>query len=482
MNDSSSGIGEDWLAAWIGLALFALALIGIAGPDLLGWAVTTAVWSDLGKALSPVSKNYAGLSGAAALLSTYIALLVIACLSARALRTNVKRFAVAFSIVFALSYLCWIAGSYAHMAATTPADFQKFGIDWSLRLTNEGGYVVALLVGLAVANFFPGVAAKLQPAIRPELYIKIGLVILGAFLAVSAADKLTLATTVLWRGLAAIIEAYLIYWAVVYYVARRWFGFSREWAVPLASGISICGVSAAIATGSAIRARPMVPIVVSSLVVIFAVVELLVLPFVAQAFLSHEPMVAGGWLGLSVKTDGAAVASGTIAEALILAKAAAGGVRYEPGWILGAAATVKIFIDIFIGIWAFVLAYVWTNYIEVKEGDKARGVEIWQRFPKFIIGYVITFVVTLLIALSVGPELKTKLKAVVGEANVFRGIFFTLTFFSIGAMSNFRKLWQEGIGKLVAVYALCLFGFVIWVGLVISWIFFAGVKPPLAVG
>ena len=59
---------------------------------------------------------------------------------------------------------------------------------------------------------------------------------------------MSLASSVMFRGLAAIIEAYLIYWAVVYFVARKWFGFSREWAAPLASGISICGVSAAIAT------------------------------------------------------------------------------------------------------------------------------------------------------------------------------------------------------------------------------------------
>ena len=114
----------------------------------------------------------------------------------------------------------------------------------------------------------------------------------------------------MFRGLCAIVEAYLIYWAVVYFMARKYFKFSREWAAPLASGISICGVSAAIATGGAIRARPMVPIMVSSLVVIFAVVELLLLPFVAQIFLWIEPMVAGAWMGLAVKTDGAAVASG----------------------------------------------------------------------------------------------------------------------------------------------------------------------------
>ncbi len=87
-----------------------------------------------------------------------------------------------------------------------------------------------------------------------------------------------LVSAIMFRGLAAIIEAYLIYWALVYFIARKYFKFSREWAAPLASGISICGVSAAITTGAAIRARPVVPIMVSSLVVIFSVFELILLP------------------------------------------------------------------------------------------------------------------------------------------------------------------------------------------------------------
>src|SRR5438093_8069207 len=327
----------------------------------------------------------------------------------------------------------------------------------------------------------PGSAAWMKEAVRPEWYIKTAIVILGGFLGLIAAEKLSLATSLMFRGLAAIIEAYLIYWAVVYFVARKWFGFSREWAAPLASGISICGVSAAIATGGAIRARPIVPIMVASLVVIFAVVELLILPFAANAFLAREPMVAGAWMGLAVKTDGAAVASGAIAESLILASNAAEGVNYARGWILGTTATVKIFIDIFIGIWAFILAYIWTNHIEVRTaGDKAKIGEIWERFPKFIVGYVLTFLVVLLLAYGASPETAGKIRAGMGEANTFRVIFFIMTFFTIGVMSNFRKLWEEGIGKLAAVYVVCLFGFVIWVGLVISWVFFAGVKPPLA--
>src|SRR5216684_1203510 len=482
MNPTAKGISEDWLSVWIGLVVFVLALGMLAGTDILGWVVTTGVWTDLSKALNPVSKAYAGLGGIGALIATYAALLVVMTAGAVALKADLKRFALGFTAVFWISYLSWIAGSYANFAVTTPADMQKFGISWSLKLTNEGGFILALVAGLVVGNFFPGFAGWMKEAVRPELYIKTAIVLLGGFLGIMAATQPVLAKSVLFRGLAAIIEAYLIYWAVVYFVARKWFGFSREWAAPLASGISICGVSAAIATGGAIRARPIVPIMVASLVVIFAVVEVLILPFAANAFLAHEPMVAGAWMGLAVKTDGAAVASGAIAESLILASAAAEGVNYAKGWILGAATMVKVFIDIFIGVWAFILSWIWTRHIDVRPGDTAKIGEIWERFPKFIIGYVVTFLVILLMALAASPAVAAQIKAAMLEANTFRGIFFVLTFFSIGVMSNFRKLWEEGIGRLAAVYVVCLFGFVIWVGLVISWVFFGGVKPPLAAG
>jgi uncharacterized membrane protein YadS len=482
MNQGVQGISEDWLSLWIGLAVFVLSLGLLVNADLLGWVVTTSVWNDLSKALSPASKAYAGLGGVGSLIVTYVALLVVMTLGAAALNADVKRFALGFTFVFWLAYICWIIGSFANFAVNTPADMQKFGITWSLKLTSEGGFIVALIGGLVIGNFFPGLALWMREAVRPELYVKTAIVILGGFLGVTAAEKLSLATSLMFLGLAAIVVAYLIFWSVVYYVARTWFKFSREWAAPLASGISICGVSAAIATGAAIRARPVVAIMVSSLVVVFAVVELLFLPFVAQTYLYHEPLAAGAWMALSVKTDGAAVASGAITESLILAKSAAEGVNYQKGWILGTAATVKVFIDIFIGIWAFVLAYIWTRHIEVREGNVARAGEIWQRFPKFIIGYVITFVLILWLALGASPAFLGKVKAAMGEANTFRGIFFVLTFFTIGVMSNFRKLWEEGIGRLAAVYLVCLFGFIIWAGLVISLLFFAGVKPPLAAG
>jgi len=474
-------INEDWLSVLIGLLVFGLALVSLGNVDLLGWAATTKVWTDPSHALAPFAPSYGALSGLAALFATYLALLLVLSAAAAALKADVRRFALTFSVTFWLAYASWILGSYAHLAAVTPADFSKYGISWSLRLTNEGGYIIALLLGLIIANFFPRFAAWLNEAIRPELYIKIAIVILGGVIAVTAAGKLNLASTVFLRGIAAIIEAYLIYWAVIYFIARQYFGFSREWAAPLASGISICGVAAAIATGGAIRARPQVAVLVSSLVVVFAVIEVLILPFLAQTFLAHEPLVAASWIGLSVKTDGAAVAAGGITEALILTKNAAEGINYQPGWILGTTATIKVFIDLFIGIWAFILAHIWTTYINVaKPSSRAKLVEIYQRFPKFILGFILTFIIGLSLALSLGKAQAAQLTAAIGEANIFRVTFFILTFFSIGVLSNFRKLWEDGLGKLAAVYVVSLFGFVIWVGLAISWLFFHGIKPPLA--
>lgn len=474
-------LGEDAQAVAIGLGVFALALVSLFGADALGWVATTSVWTDPTVALTTASKAYAGLGGLGALVLTYVALTAVLSAAAYALGDDVRKFAIRFTVAFAIAYGAWFLGSWAYLAAVTPADQAKFGVSWSLKLTNEGGYIVALIAGLIIANGFPAFAEWLKSAIRPELYIKIAIVILGAFIAVTMAGKLTLASSLMLRGLAAIVEAYLIYWPVVYLIARKGFGFSREWSAPLASGVSICGVAAAIATGGAIRARPQVPVLVSSLVVIFAVVEVLILPVIAQAFMSHEPLVAAAWMGLAVKTDGAAVAAGGITQSLIQAKAAAEGINYQPGWMLSVTATVKVFIDVFIGVWAFILAYIWTNHVNPRPGaPKAKLAEIWERFPKFILGFVATFLIALALALGTDAGTSGKLATAIGEANIWRVIFFVLTFFSIGVLSDFRRLWQDGLGKLAAVYVVSLFGFVVWVGFVISWLFFAGIKPPLA--
>jgi len=481
MSETNGGIfkSEDWWAVWIGLFIFVLSLGVMVGVDLLGWGFKVNMWVDPAKILAPISKNYAALPGWASLILTYAAFTIILSVGVKALGGDVGKFIYGFTIIFFLTYICVALGSFANIAANSPKDIEKFGLTWSLKLTGESGLIIALLAGLFIGNFFPAFAESLKEATRPEWYIKTAIVILGALVGVKAAGALGLASAVMFRGLCAIVEAYLIYWAVVYWLARKYFRFSKEWAAPLASGISICGVSAAIATGGAIRARPIVPIMVSSLVVIFAVVELILLPFIAQEFLYKEPMVAGAWMGLAVKTDGAAVASGQIVDALIRAKALTEqGIKYEPDWIMNTATTVKIFIDIFIGVWAFILAWIWCAKIDNRPGEKIQANEIWKRFPKFVIGYVLTFAIMLILLLN-SPDLKASASAATSEANVYRSFFFALTFFSIGLVSNFKKLWEEGIGRLAVVYVIALFGFIIWVGLIISWLFFHGVKPPI---
>lgn len=476
---TQSSWNEDWMALAIGLLIFAVSSIGLLGFETLGWVVKTNIWLNPAQALSTVSTKLSGLPGWLALLLTYAAVAAVFAGGARLLGARVSRFLVAFTITFFASYLCYALGHYAYIAVTAD-QLKKWNIPWSLNLTGEAGYIVALLAGLAVGNFAPRLADYLREAVRPEWYIKTAIVLLGVSLGIKSAEAFGLASAVMFRGLCAILEAYLIYWALVYFVARKFFGFSREWAAPLASGISICGVSAAIATGAAIRARPFVPIMVSSLVVIFAVLELLILPFIAQRWLYHEPMVAGAWMGLAVKTDGAAVASGAITDSLIRAKLLAEtGVAYKEGWITMTATTIKVFIDVFIGIWSFVLAVIWCTKIEPQAGHKVRVVEIWQRFPKFILGYAATFLIVLT-ACWWAPDFLGTAKKLYAGTDVFRVLFFALTFFTIGVTTNFRRLWQEGIARLAAVYVVCLFGFILWIGLAISWLFFHGVKPPIA--
>ena len=480
---------EDWWSLWLGMLIFFLCLAAAYGADIMGWVVSAKVWNATITPMGPASSNYAYLGSIGSLIVTYIVLLILTTIGAAAMGWNVKKFVGGFTFIFFATWLCWIIGHNAWIAATKP---EAYGIPWSLHMTGEAGYIVALIVGLLIGNFAKGFAEQLKEAAKPEWFIKTAIVLLGAVVGLKAPGiKPELLYNFLFRGLCAIVEAYLIYWALVYWIARRYFKLTREWAAPLASGIAICGVSAAIATGGAIRARPIVPVMVASLVIVFAVVELLFIPFLAVHFLWNQPLVAGAWMGLAVKTDGAAAASGEIVDSLITGLHP----EYAPlkGWIVNAAIITKIFIDIFIGVWAFILAIIWVYWIERKPGEKVEKLEIWYRFPKFVIGYFLTFFIVLVIASAAvhayaqahGIGDITKLTdeqfkealapyalAVKSEMNNFRRIFFALTFFSIGLISDFSTLRREGLGRLALVYFVCLFGFILWIGLFISWLFF----------
>src|SRR5260221_6233925 len=107
----------------------------LAGTDVLGWVVTTGVWTDLSKALNPVSKAYSALGGVGALIATYVALLVVMTAGAPALQADLHRFALRFTAAFSISYLSWSPGGYTKFPATTPPTIPRFGITRSLKLT-----------------------------------------------------------------------------------------------------------------------------------------------------------------------------------------------------------------------------------------------------------------------------------------------------------------------------------------------------------
>src|SRR5260370_31786278 len=104
-------LNEDWLSVVIGLLVFVLALISVSGTDLLGWAVTTSVYTDVSQALNPFAKAYGWLGGGGALLATYAALTIVLSARGAALGGAAKKFATAFTLVFAIAYASWIVGS-----------------------------------------------------------------------------------------------------------------------------------------------------------------------------------------------------------------------------------------------------------------------------------------------------------------------------------------------------------------------------------
>src|SRR5262249_22132404 len=149
---------EDGLAVLIGLALTGVGALSLLGVATFGWVVKTNVWVDASVAMSPASKAYAALPGVACLALTYLFLFAVLLLGAWSLGLRLGRFALAFTVVFGVSYLCWLAGHTAYIAAT-PDKRASFGISQSLGLTGEAGYIVALAVGLAIGNFFPAAAS-----------------------------------------------------------------------------------------------------------------------------------------------------------------------------------------------------------------------------------------------------------------------------------------------------------------------------------
>ncbi len=472
---------EDWWAVWIGLFMFLLGLLSLTGVDLVGWMAKTHTWvlghpeKGFATSLSAAGKAYADMSPLASFLVTYAVFTALTCIGAYFMKLNVKKFFIGFTIIFLITWACWVIGHEAHFKAT-PNDWDKYGITWGLSLGGGFSYILALAVGLFIGNFMKKFAGFLSEAAKPEWFIKTAIVYLGVKVGLMSMEAASYTFELAAAGMAATFVAYMLFWPIIYTLGRRVFKLPRQWAAVLSSGISVCGVSAAVATGGAIRAKPIIPVMVAMLVVVFAMIELIILPGLYTAFLIEEPIVAGAAMGMTVKTDGADAAAGAIMDEMMRAKAAQSGIFWQEGWILTSAIMTKIWIDMFIGIWAFVLALIWVYKVERQPGQLHVGPsEIWFRFPKFVLGYFITWFVYVVIAMF-WPDLVEA--AIVGANTVqspMRKMMFMLTFVSIGIITDFSKL--RGMGRLALLYAIALVFIIAPIALIVAWIFHHGMLP-----
>jgi uncharacterized integral membrane protein (TIGR00698 family) len=405
---------EDWWAIWIGLGLIAVAVALFAGSSSIKWiAVAPQKWSHLADVTLQLKQH--GLQYAALFLLWSVSFGI----GAAALGIKISRFLPAFLLVYLAAGSIYFLGLWdqaAHYNLEPP--------------------LVALGLGLLVSNTL-GVPRWLDPGLRVEFYIKTGIVLLGASLPL---------TLIAWAGPVAIVQAAIVSLAtfgVIYYAALR-LGLDRRLAATLGTGGAVCGVSGAIAVGGAVGAKKEEVSVAISLVVAWAIVMIFVLPLIARA-LSLSTGVAGAWIGTSEFADAAGLAA---AQTYGGYAGNVPGIAGNPDAAVSAFTLMKVIgRDMWIGVWAFVLSLIATARWE-RTGihSKSRAAEIWKRFPKFVLGFIVASAVVTLVArgFDYAAYRKEVVPALVAPLQAFRTWAFTFAFLSIGLTTRIREFASIG--------------------------------------
>src|SRR5450631_3476385 len=405
---------EDWWAIWIGLGLIAVAVALFAGGSSIKWiAVAPQKWSHLSDVRQQLRQH--GLQFA----SLFVLWAVAFGIGASALGIKITRFLPAFLLVYLAAGSFYFLGQWdqaAHYNLEPP--------------------LVALGLGLLISNTV-GVPAWLEPGLRVEFYIKTGIVLLGAGLPL---------TLIAWAGPVALLQAAivsLVTFGVIYFSAVR-LGLDRRLAATLGTGGAVCGVSGAIAIGGAVGAKKDQVAVAISLVVIWAIVMIFVLPLAARS-LHLSTGVAGAWIGTSEFADAAGLAA---------AQTYGGYAGSVPGITGNADAAVGAFTlmkvigrDVWIGVWAFVLSLIATTRWE-RTGIQSRtgAGEIWRRFPKFVLGFLIASLAVTVISreYDYAAYKKDVIPALVAPLQALRTWAFTFAFLSIGLTTRLREFAAVG--------------------------------------
>jgi uncharacterized membrane protein YadS len=404
---------EDWWAVWIGLGLvIAAATLFGSGASLKWIAVTPQKWSTLDQIAGQFGAN------ATRYLALFALWLVLFGIAVRALGFRLGEFVPAFAVLFVVSALIFALGAWDQAS--------RYNLEPPL---------VALALGLLVSNLLR-VPAWLQSGLRVEFYVKTGIVLLGAGVPF---------VLILWAGPVAIGQAAivsLVTFGVIYFTAVK-LGLDRRLAAVLGTGGAVCGVSGSIAVAGAVGAKKEDAPIAITLVIFWAIVMIFLLPFVSKA-LGLPTGVAGAWIGTSEFAD----AAGLAAAQTYAGFAGQGGITGSPDASVQAFTLMKVIgRDVWIGVWALVLSIIATTRWEtngVTQGADAG--EIWRRFPKFVIGFLIASVLISLAArgLSYDAYKKTLTPELVAPLQGLRNWAFTFCFLSIGLTTRLRDLARAG--------------------------------------
>lgn len=406
---------EDWLAVWMAFLSIALVLAGV-------WPVAPAFGWSQGADLT------ATLLSGGNLLRLLIVGAAVGALSAAAIflmNGSVRRFALGFPVIYLVAALAQAIAGHAAVSA------------WGFEYV-----IVAVALGLFISNVI-GVPAWLNDAVRTELYIKTGLVILGTSIVFG---------DLIQAGILAMAQALLVVtavWFVCFRLARR-LRVDDEFATMLATAVSICGVSAAIAACGAIQGDRRKLSYVTSLVILVAAPMMVVMPQIVIAFgIPHE--VGGAWLGGTLDTSASVVAAGEIIS----------------GPARNVGVVVKLSQNVLIGVAAFLLTIWWTLRDRSGPAERPSARVIWERFPKFVVGFLVA---SLAVSFLLSPSLVSETK---GALAALRTVWFALAFTSIGLETRFSDLVGAESGRPALAFLGGQAFNVVWT-LILAYLFFGG--------
>jgi len=432
---------EDWWAIWLGLGFLVVALLFFANGSSIKWItlvpavghadatgkIVAGQWTDF----SLIAPYFAAHIGQ--YIAQFVMWLVVFTISIKALGFKLKEFYPSFLFIYVFSIIIFVAGT-----------------NHTIHDLNLEPPLLALLLGMIISNTI-GLPKWMDTGFRVEFYIKTAIVLMGATLPF---------TLIIWAGPVAIVQASIVSivtWLVIYFVAKK-MGIDRRLAATLGAGGAVCGVSGAIAIAGAVGAKKDHAPIAISLVIAWAIVMIFALPMISKSM--HLPAgVAGAWIGTSEFADAAGLAAAKTYDDYasdpsnnIPATKDADGKTTDA--IAGFTLMKVIGRDSWIGIWAFVLALVSTTRWDRKTGSKPNPGEIWWRFPKFVLGFLVCSIIITIVVSAHGGDIATFKKvikpALVGPILQLRTWLFIFCFFSIGLTTRFRELAAAGVKPFMA--------------------------------